>query len=54
MGIAKSVEAEFQKIVPMTVVSHAELFCGKIFAALDRLHPRDLFDIHGVASGNGF
>lgn len=27
------------------VVSHADLFAGKICAALDRRHPRDLFDI---------
>ena len=46
MDIAKSVEAEFQKFVAMTVVSHAELFGGKICAALDRQHPRDMFDIH--------
>jgi len=29
MDIAKSVAAEFQKFVAMTVVSHAELFGGK-------------------------
>uniref|UniRef100_Q3ARB4 Ync n=1 Tax=Chlorobium chlorochromatii (strain CaD3) TaxID=340177 RepID=Q3ARB4_CHLCH len=46
MDIAKSVEAEFQKFVTMPVVSHAELFGGKICAALDRQHPRDIFDIH--------
>ena len=46
MEIAKSVEVEFQKFVAMTVVSHAELFGGKICAALDRQHPRDMFDIH--------
>ena len=35
MDIAKSVEAEFKRFVSMTVVSYAELFGGKICAALD-------------------
>ena len=29
----------------ITVISFAELYGGKIVAALDRQHPRDLFDI---------
>jgi predicted nucleotidyltransferase component of viral defense system len=29
----------------MPVVSFADLFAGKIVAALDRQHPRDLFDV---------
>ena len=32
----------------MTVVNKAHLFGGKIWAALDRQHPRDLFDIRQI------
>ncbi len=46
MDISKSVETEFKKFVSINVLSHAELFGGKICAALDRQHPRDMFDIH--------
>lgn len=31
--------------ISMKLISYAELFAGKICAALDRQHPRDLFDI---------
>jgi len=30
----------------MQLVSEADLYAGKIAAALDRQHPRDLFDVH--------
>lgn len=46
MDIAEEVEAEFGKFVSMPVISRQELFGGKLCAALDRQHPRDLFDIH--------
>ncbi|MEG2725321.1 MAG: nucleotidyl transferase AbiEii/AbiGii toxin family protein [Kiritimatiellia bacterium] len=35
------------------IVSDAELWGGKICAALDRQHPRDLFDIHNLFSEGG-
>lgn len=34
----------------MQIVSTAELYGGKICAALDRQHPRDLFDVQGLFS----
>jgi len=34
----------------MLIVSPAELYGGKICAALDRQHPRDLFDVQGLLS----
>ena len=37
----------------MTVLSFEDLFAGKMVAALDRQHPRDLFDIHGLISNEG-
>lgn len=39
--------------VETNVVSFADLFAGKIVAALDRQHPRDLFDIRGLLAGEG-
>lgn len=37
----------------MNVVSFADLYAGKIVAALDRQHPRDLFDVHDLLSNEG-
>ena len=31
----------------------AELYGGKLAAAMDRQHPRDLFDVHGLYAGDG-
>ena len=53
MDIADTVEDEFGRFVSTTVISHAELFGGKICAALDRQHPRDLFDIHHMLENEG-
>ena len=35
------------------VVSFADLYAGKIAAALDRQHPRDLFDVKGLLENEG-
>lgn len=35
------------------IISEAELWGGKICAALDRQHPRDLFDIHNLLNEKG-
>ncbi len=45
-------EAEFG-FVEVPVVSDADLWAGKIVAALDRQHPRDLFDARGLLTENG-
>jgi hypothetical protein len=37
----------------MPVVSHADLYAGKIVAALDRQHPRDLFDVRDLLANEG-
>jgi hypothetical protein len=44
MDLIESVEDEFG-YTSIAVVSLADLYGGKICAALDRQHPRDLFDI---------
>ena len=53
IDIADTVEDEFGRFVSTIVISHAELFGGKICAALDRQHPRDLFDIHHMLENEG-
>ena len=37
----------------MKVASFGDLFAGKLVAALDRQHPRDLFDVHGLLANEG-
>lgn len=45
MPVCVTVEQQFG-FAEMNVLSFADLYAGKIMAALDRQHPRDLFDIH--------
>ena len=45
MQVRDKVQKEFGKFAAIHVVSFAELYGGKICAALDRQHPRDFFDI---------
>ena len=54
MDVVDTVEAEFSRFTSINVVSHAELFGGKICAALDRQHPRDLFDVHHMLANEGY
>lgn len=51
-GVSPGVEAEFG-FAEMQVVSFADLYAGKIVAALDRQHPRDLFDIRDLLANEG-
>lgn len=37
----------------MQIVSLPDLYAGKMAAALDRQHPRDLFDIHHLLENEG-
>lgn len=50
---AKAVEAEFEQSVSVPVLARADLYGGKIVAALDRQHPRDLFDIKLLLDAEG-
>jgi predicted nucleotidyltransferase component of viral defense system len=54
MKVRESVENEFGKFAAISVVSHAELYGGKICAALDRQHPRDIFDVRLLLDNEGF
>jgi predicted nucleotidyltransferase component of viral defense system len=43
----------FGRSATMRVVSLPDLYGGKLCAALDRQHPRDLFDVHGLFQNEG-
>jgi len=53
LSVTDAVQDEFSLHAAMAVVSHAELFGGKLCAALDRQHPRDLFDINQLYENEG-
>lgn len=53
MQIQESVQDEFDKFAAINVVSLAELYVGKICAAIDRQHPRDVFDIKYLLDNEG-
>ncbi len=54
MQVTDLVQDEFGKFAAITVVSMAELYGGKICAAVDRQHPRDLFDVKLLLDNEGF
>jgi predicted nucleotidyltransferase component of viral defense system len=52
MRITRTAEEAFG-FAEVPVVSFEDLFAGKMMAALDRQHPRDLFDIKGLVEHEG-
>jgi len=46
-------EALFEQSVTTSTLSFADIYAGKICAALDRQHPRDLFDIKLLIENEG-
>jgi predicted nucleotidyltransferase component of viral defense system len=53
MQVVDSVQDEFGKFAAINVVSLAELYGGKICAAIDRQHPRDVFDVKLLFENEG-
>ena len=51
-AVSNTVEREFG-FAAIRVVSFPDLFAGKLVAALDRQHPRDLFDVCGLLTREG-
>ncbi|MBB3148573.1 putative nucleotidyltransferase component of viral defense system [Phyllobacterium trifolii] len=51
-SVSAAVEDDFG-FAEIQVVSFADLYAGKIMAALDRQHPRDLFDIRDLLANEG-
>lgn len=52
MPVTEAVEEAFG-YAETTVVSFADLYAGKLVAALDRQHPRDLFDVRDLLANEG-
>jgi hypothetical protein len=50
--VSARVEDEFG-FAEMQVVSFPDLYAGKLVAALDRQHPRDLFDVRDLLANEG-
>ncbi len=53
MQVTENVQNEFGLFAAINVVSQGELYGGKICAALDRQHPRDLFDVFHLFENEG-
>ena len=54
LQVNETVQERFKKFAAIQVVSDAELYGGKICAALDRQHPRDLFDVYLLFQESGY
>ncbi len=53
MQLCDKAQSEFDSFVAMPVVPFRQLYGGKICAALDRQHPRDLFDVKYLLENEG-
>ncbi|MDI9319077.1 MAG: nucleotidyl transferase AbiEii/AbiGii toxin family protein [Phycisphaerales bacterium] len=53
MQLCKKAQESFGVFCEMDVVSIGQLYGGKICAALDRQHPRDLFDVQYLLANEG-
>ena len=54
MMLCDRAQVEYDAFVAMNVVPFGQLYGGKICAALDRQHPRDLFDVKYLLENEGF
>ncbi len=54
MPLCKRAQSEFDVFCVMPIVPLGQLYGGKICAALDRQHPRDLFDVQYLLENEGF
>mgnify|MGYP003656903318 FL=1 len=52
MAVSEKVEDQFS-FAETLVVSRDDLYAGKLVAALDRQHPRDLFDVRDLLAHEG-
>ncbi|MBN2611732.1 MAG: nucleotidyl transferase AbiEii/AbiGii toxin family protein [Bacteroidales bacterium] len=53
LSVGDSIQDKYGKFAAIDVVSQAELYGGKICAAVDRQHPRDLFDVKFLLDNEG-
>ncbi|MFA5297607.1 MAG: nucleotidyl transferase AbiEii/AbiGii toxin family protein [Lutibacter sp.] len=54
LQLCEKAQEEFNAFCAISVVSLGQLYGGKICAALDRQHPRDLFDVKYLLQNEGF
>lgn len=54
LKLCNKAQEEFDAFCVIQVVSMGQLYGGKICAALDRQHPRDLFDVKYLLKNEGF
>jgi predicted nucleotidyltransferase component of viral defense system len=54
MPLCNKAQSEFNSFAAMHIVPVGQLYGGKICAALDRQHPRDLFDVKYLLENEGF
>ena len=54
MPLCNLAQAHFDVFCAMPVVAMSQLYGGKLCAALDRQHPRDLFDVKLLLDNEGF
>jgi predicted nucleotidyltransferase component of viral defense system len=54
MILCDRAQTELDAFVAMNVVPFGQLYGGKICAALDRQHPRDMFDVKYLLENEGF
>ena len=54
MTLSEKAQKEFDAFCAIQVVPFGQLYGGKIRAALDRQHPRDLFDVKDLLGKEGF
>lgn len=54
MPLCEAAQEEFDVFCAVPVVPLGQLFGGKICAALDRQHPRDMFDVKYLLQNEGF
>ncbi|ARU94028.1 nucleotidyl transferase AbiEii/AbiGii toxin family protein [Tatumella citrea] len=54
MPLCNTAQEIFDAFCAMPVVSRSQLYGGKLCAALDRQHPRDLFDVKLMLQETGF
>lgn len=53
-ALCQKAQSDFEAFTTIPVVPLAQLYGGKICAALDRQHPRDLFDVKYLLENEGF
>ena len=54
MTLCPKAQDEFEAFCAISVIPFGQLYGGKICAALDRQHPRDLFDVKYLLDNEGY